>query len=356
MPQGEITLLPSELARLIAMQWPPRAENREIRSGAIGPDPDAPGCYVIDANTAQGLRKFRQAREIGPGDSQSEEGSEGVDVMTRWFTQHPLRAAVHDVRVYHLREPSTSARNWVRVGGVQRHPQGSETQPQDSGLAPKALLSKIAAQDTSHDERRTAIIEAEVIAFSPDQMTTLKPLLREFIEQYRDSEEQRDLIAVAAAIRKFVATMNRSELSALAILLDAEHNATMPIDVELEVAKTLVRRLVQSPPDEPNTEPELADRLYEIVETYLNPRLLSRDKVAAVALNAILALCLLRSTYTADVRQSLNGLRVSWFSELVARRAVQIRNMVREKVASDLADNYTEQLAALVEELVSSET
>ena len=45
---------------------------QEIRSGAIIPDPDRPGVYCIEANTATGLRKFPHAAEGGSIDSQSE--------------------------------------------------------------------------------------------------------------------------------------------------------------------------------------------------------------------------------------------------------------------------------------------
>ena len=137
-------------------------------------------------------------------------------------------------------------------------------------------------------------------------------MLYQFVQQHRDSDSQ-DIVAVGCAIRKYVAVMSQNDLSHLAVLLDAQHNATVPIEVELEITKTLVRRLSQSPPGSPDSEPGLADRLYEIVELYLNSRLLAQDKFAAVALNAILSLCLLRSAVRrqgATILASITGLLV----------------------------------------------
>ncbi len=232
--------------------------------------------------------------------------------------------------------------NWKRQ--QQRSTQGEQN---EESFTHEHLIQKISSNTVSPEEKRLAVIESEVVAFPPGSAETLNRLLFQFIKQHRDSEDQLDIVAVGSAIRKYVATMDRADLSALAILLDAEHNATVPIEVELEVAKTLVRKLVELPPDEPNSEPRLADRLYEIAKLYLNPRLLSRDKFAAVALNAILSLCLLRSAYADEVRQALKVLPVSWFSELVLRRASQIQKTLHEKLSPEQAAHCTEQLAAL---------
>lgn len=312
---------------------------QEIRSGAIIQDPDTPDCYLIDANTAQGFRRFRYAQEVNKDDAQSEEG--------------PLtfKCVVFEKKFRYPREVFRWPR--IREGGPRRRP--DETEPKKDVITPDVLIRKIVSETASHEEKRRAVIESEVVAFPPESVGTLNRLLYLFVKQYRDSDDQQDIVAVGSAIRKYVATMDRADLSALAILLDAEHNATVPIEVELEVAKTLVRKLVQSPPDEPNVEPQLADRLYEIVKLYLNPRLLSRDKFAAVALNAILSLCLLRSSHADEVRQALKELPVSWFSELVLRRASQIQKTLYGKLPTKQAARCAEQLAALNGETALSE-
>jgi len=169
------------------------------------------------------------------------------------------------------------------------------------------------------------VIEAEVLPFAPDERSRLNVVLRRFIEDHRNSDDPEDLVAVASAIRKYVATMHGGDLGDLAVLLASDQNATVPLEVELEVAKTLVRKLTSQPPEEPDSEPELGDRLMELASTYLNARLLSREKYGAVALNVVLALLLLRSRHVADLLRLLSNLRVPWFTQLVVRRASRVR-------------------------------
>ena len=198
------------------------------------------------------------------------------------------------------------------------------------------------------EQKLKAIIEGEVIAFPPCSVDVLNRLLFEIHQTVSGQRRSTRYNSCRHAIRKYVATMDRANFPSLAVLLDAEHNATVPIEVELEIAKTLVRKLVALlRPKTPNSEPRLADKLYEIAMLYMNPRLLSRDKFAAVSLNAILSLCLLRSEHAGEVRQALKQLPVLWFSELVLRRASRIEKTLSEKLPPEQATRCTEQLAIL---------
>jgi hypothetical protein len=314
--------------------WPSEVP-QEITSGAIIADPNQPGCYCIDANTAHGTRKFRSAQEE-KGEAQSEDFPFSIQQGNfGFFGGKPNRKSFKVIR-------------WNQFGRRLARQRSEKVEKEDS-ITPVNLLSKIASENTSHEEKRSAVIESEVVSFSSDQENALCRLLRRFIEQYRNSEDPQDLIAVGAAIRKYVVTIDQEHFSDLAIFLDSAQNATIPIEVELEVVKMLVRRLIQSPPKQTNSEPQLADRLFEIVDDYLKPRLLSRDKVAAVTLNAILAICLLRSSHFDDLYRIFSGLRVVWFSDLVLRRALQIKNKLFEMFDEEQAENYAEQLAALNE-------
>jgi hypothetical protein len=309
---------------------------QEIRSGAIVPDPDSPGCYCVDANTASGLRRFRGAKEANKwGDVQS-----GVD-----YDYSTDITAIGSKQLKLLLESFLSF-EWPKIE-IEKVP---EAEPSEDDIIPDVLLRKLESVTTSHEEKRRAVIESEVIGFPSESIQTLNRLLYQFIQQHRDSDNQEDIIAVGCAIRKYVAVMSQNDLSHLADLLDAQHNATVPIEVELEIAKTLVRKLSQTPPEKSDSEPQLAERLYEIVELYLNPRLLARDKFAAVALNAILSLCLLRSAYSDKVQQSMQALQVSWFSELVLRRASQIQETLQKVFSVEQVARYGEQLISLSKE------
>ncbi len=199
------------------------------------------------------------------------------------------------------------------------------------------------------------VIEAEVIPFGPEEREQLRAILRRFIEEFRNSNDPEDLVAVGSAIRKYVATMDPNNLATLGVLLAADQNGTVPLEVELEVAKTLVRKLVSDPPEEPNSQPELADRLMEMAGAYLNARLLSREKYGAAALNAVLAILLLRSRHVAALLRILHELPVPWFTQLVVRRAGRIRGDVSGRFAKARADRYLESINLLCDEFVTSE-
>ena len=320
---------------------------QEIGSGALWPDPNIPGCYCIEANTASGHRRFRYAREEPRWhDAQSQEDCEYSPTISPLIEHLQLRAE-------HLasRAESLTVKWHKSKSESEKWSQSSpEIEQLEDDLAPEALLQRLESETTSHEEKRRAVIEIEVITFPPESAETLNRSLYQFIQQHRDSDIQEDIVAVGCAIRKYVAVMSQDDLSHLAVLLDARHNAAVPIEVELEITKTLVRKLTQVPPEKPDSEPRLADRLHEIVELYLNPRLLARDKFAAVALNAILSLCLLRSAYTDKVQQSLQALQVSWFSELVLRRASQIQEVLQRTSSVEQASRYGEQLISLNKE------
>jgi hypothetical protein len=206
-----------------------------------------------------------------------------------------------------------------------------------------------------HFARRRLVLEAEVLPFGPADRIRLNDALRRFIEDYRNSDDPEDLVAVASAIRKYVATMDAADLGDLAVLLASDQNASVPLEVELEVAKTLVRKLTSQPPEEPDGEPELADRLMEVASTYLNARLLSREKYGAVALNAVLALLLLRSRHVANLLILLRNVRVPWFTQLVVRRASRIRDDFRHRFPEAQSERYSEALNTVCDQLAASE-
>jgi hypothetical protein len=259
--------------------------------------------------------------------------------------------------------PTALRANWLPdqfffgIGpGVERAPEGvANIGEQQIANSPAVALAKIADERASHEARRMAVIDAEVIAFPPDKVVELDNLLRRFIEQNRNSDDPQDLIAVASAIRKYVATMDRDDLSAIVRLLGPGHNTPVPLEIELEVAKTLARRLTVDPPDDEDSEPELADWLNEIARTFLNARLLPLEKIGAVTLNAVLALLLLRSRHVKEVLQILNGLSAPWFTDLVRQRVSQIRNRLASRFPKPQAEHYTRFLSLAEEELSSVE-
>jgi len=179
----------------------------------------------------------------------------------------------------------------------------------------------------AHDERLKLILEAEVLPFRGQQAAALVLLLWRFIEEHRESNVPADLVAVGSAIRNYVATATTDEaFAAAASLLQAQGRLPVPLELEVEVTKMVVRKLTANPPPGRDQYSELARRLEELVDAYARPRLLTRETYGAIALNAILGLVLTRSGRDQEVAERMRALGVPWFQQLVARRAARLRS------------------------------
>ena len=189
----------------------------------------------------------------------------------------------------------------------------------------KAVVESLRRFDLGHDERRKLILEAEALPFRGQQAAEIAPLLWQFIEDYRGSNVSADLVAVASAIRNYVATAPADQaFRAAASLLKAEGRLPLPIDLELEIARMVVRKLTANPPAGQDQYPELARSLAELANTYLNPRLLAREKHGAVALNAVLAIVLTDDPRADQVIERARQLDVAWFQQLLGRCAARL--------------------------------
>jgi hypothetical protein len=198
-------------------------------------------------------------------------------------------------------------------------------------LSSGEVLHRLRSGSLSHQELRRLIIEAEAIDFESEHVVPLKVVLRDFITRYRESNDPDDLLSVGAAIRKYVATSKADEaLPYTAQLLDAGPRAPIPLEVELELVKMIVRKLTANPPEQNDALPQLGDRLWEIADTYLNPRLLTREKYGAIALNAILGLVLLRSRHVAEVLRDVSELKATWFRQSLARRSARLHEELKK--------------------------
>ena len=162
------------------------------------------------------------------------------------------------------------------------------------------------------------LCEIELAHFDPPQQKTLLPLLWRYTLEHRDSNNRDELVAVGAAIRKYVALMPMDQMGELATLLESGHRSSLPIELEIEVAKMVYRNFEVHPPTVADPHPQLAERLWEMAQAYLNPRILVRDKHAAAASLAVEAIVVLRSPLAENAWQAVTECPYSWFSELVS--------------------------------------
>jgi len=190
-----------------------------------------------------------------------------------------------------------------------------------------AIIEALKRPDLTRAERRNLIIEAEVLSFTGQEATAIAPLLRQFIEEYRESNVPADLVAVGSAIRNYVATAPMDDAFDAAVsLLKRDGRLPLPIELEVGISKMVVRKLTANPPAERDRHPELASRLEELVDDYARPRFLVREKHGAVALNAILGFVLTRSGRDSLVVERMRAVGVTWFQQIVSRRAARLQS------------------------------
>lgn len=161
------------------------------------------------------------------------------------------------------------------------------------------------------------VLQAEFVGIPTEQREAVLRQLRRYIDSHRNSNDQAIQVAVAAAIRKYVANVPLACLNELAGILEADNRSPPPVAVELEVAKMVHRNLQAFPPADCDPHPDLAARLSEIATTYINPRLLSRENYGAVALSAVLGMVALRSGQSRAVLETVSKCGQAWFQEAV---------------------------------------
>lgn len=200
-------------------------------------------------------------------------------------------------------------------------------------------LTMLGSAELGEAARRRLIIDVESVSFSDDQKAQLCSAMRAFIDQHRDSQNLDDLVAVAAAVRKLIASIAPGDLGILASLLDPGHRAPVALEIEIEITKMVAWRLSLAPP-QPGSMRELAERLLDLARLYLHDRLLPRKGYAATALNAVVALVLLRY-HVDEIIATLQCLRLNWFKQLVVRRLASLQNELEHRFPqSEAADSF----------------
>ncbi len=191
------------------------------------------------------------------------------------------------------------------------------------GDGPDELVNRLAALGLDVPTR--LICEVELTRFDDVQRQKLLPLLWEYIFRHRDSNSPDQLAAVGSAIRKYIAIMPMEEMGRLAALLEPGHKSPLPIELEIEVAKMIYHNFEVHPPMTPDSQPELARLLWDMVQVYANPRLLLRDKHSAAALASIQSLVAMRSELAAEALHASARSPYRWFAEIVADSLDRLR-------------------------------
>jgi len=174
------------------------------------------------------------------------------------------------------------------------------------------------------DAQPKLLSEIELARFDEQETQELLPLLWQYIREHRDSNSPDRLVSVGSAIRKYIAIMPMGSMGELSELLDPENRSPLPIELELEVVKMVYRNFEVHPPATTDSEPNLSERLWEVVQAYMNPRILSRDKIPAVTSLAIEALVAMRSSRAQDAWIMAMNSPFGWFKELVCDELINL--------------------------------
>ncbi len=201
----------------------------------------------------------------------------------------------------------------------------------EADLSPEQLIDEMTSKGINVPYEIIFLIE--ITRFNTAQKQVLLPQLWQYIQAHRNSNRPDDLVATASAIRKYVSMAPVTRLGELAELLDAGYNCPLPLELELEVAKMIYRNFEARPPTSTNSEPLLAARLWDMAQIYINPRVLLRDKNAAVASLSIEALVAMRSRHAMDAWSAAVNSPFKWFGEMVSDNLATLRQRWLERGA-----------------------
>jgi len=193
-----------------------------------------------------------------------------------------------------------------------------------SDITPDALLDQLCAD--KENIPCDLIIKAELTRFDTRQQQRLLPILWSYILAHRNSNNSDELVAIGSAIRKYIALMPMDQMEDLAVLLDSENRSPLPLELELEVSKMIYRNFEARPPAQANPQPKLAKLLWQMAQTYINPRLLLRDKHSAVASLTIEAIVAMRSDLAKEAWMSAMRSSQRWFGEMVSDDLMELWN------------------------------
>lgn len=192
-----------------------------------------------------------------------------------------------------------------------------EVEPQFESSWPE-ILATLSRETLTADELCCVIDEGELLPIPVELRDRILAAWKSVILQHRDTQDSRVLVAVMSAIRKFVAEMPAANLSEIGFLLEPSHSVELPVELELTVAKMVVRKLTANPPQQDNPFPQLDKQLWFLAHDYLRDRFLHRQFIGAVAMEAATALLMARSPHTNAVLEQLQSLSSRWFKEVVS--------------------------------------
>jgi hypothetical protein len=176
-----------------------------------------------------------------------------------------------------------------------------------------------------------AVLQIQTQPIPSDSSIETTQLLVSFIEKHRNTNSQKVLIAVGAAIRKVLLNIADEQLGLAAELMKSAGSLEVPIEVELEVAKMVVHRFRYAPNTSTEGLSDLADLLLDNAKDYSKAKLVNREYYGATALNSVLSIVLMRHKEASALIEHIEAVSADWFVELVKNRLRRIAKEIEKE-------------------------
>lgn len=202
---------------------------------------------------------------------------------------------------------------------------------------PEGILQRLENKSVHAEDCEASILFAEVKPFRGEQKARLLKALGAYIDQHRFVEDQNSLITLCSAIRKFAMNMPESQFEHYANWLLPTATATLHHEAEMEFAKGICWRLEFEAHSWPATYPHLTQTLFDLVDSYLSPRLILQKSYANTAMYGIVALHVLEAAsvsegaVVAKLHKKLADSGVKWFAEMVSDNVDEAIQYISER-------------------------
>lgn len=276
-------------------------------------------------------------------------GQHSVDYFAAWLNDFACEANANAAALALLFSSKSGYRErfalqeWALAG----LPSVLENEPKiDWVHEPEGILQRLENRDAYPADYEAAVLFAEVKPFRGEQRTRLLDALGVYIDEGRFVEDQDSLITLCSAIRKYAMNMPESRFEHYANWLLPTETATLHHEAEMELVKGICWRLEFEPHSWPANYPLLTKTLFELVDSYLTPRLILQKSYANTAMFGMVALHVLEGasnsddTFVAHLRKKMMDCGVQWFTEMVDDNVDEATQYILERDA-DLAKEVT---------------
>ena len=221
------------------------------------------------------------------------------------------------------RKPKTASLIFPsHVRAIETHPDEDHLQDRAWVDSSEIVLARLEDTNANEDDYNETVLFAETVEFGPEEIPRLLNSLGQFISKNRCSIKEKTIVSLGAAIRKFAMNMPEDRFDGYASWLSPGETTYLDHRVELELVQGISWRLTFVPCSIGSVPHQMIETLQEIASQYASPRFIVQKNYAATAVEATVALVLLRilTDSTNEAKQLMEGvckLDRDWFNELV---------------------------------------